>query len=319
MKRTLAFLLSLPLAITLAACSSPTNNGSTNNGSTTTESTSSDTANKPDMDKTEQTETATPTEDESLSALRKSTADAGKVFAIIDLGMSDAATDSATPYDTDQLSLETYPFIKDIDAEHIVVSPDGASNVFCLVPANAKTSVSVHAASISSSGELEKGDELYASEKGDPIILRCMVGDVITGVVVTMEGPDGTTVEDYMPFYSGKDGSLLTTDGNGADCALNATVYGENYNGAGPASADDAETALRGTTEVADALEAGSSLEYEGHETVLCEGIETDCYVFALGEDHTDHWVTADRYAVANDGFIYKYDAVNDTWSYLME
>lgn len=211
MKRTLALLLSLTLATTLAACTPST---------TTTTNT-----NSPETTTTTPAMSDTPTEGVTLSALRRTIKDSGKVFAIIDLGICDEPIESADIISEDSPALKTYPFLKDIDGAHIVISLDGYTNTFCIVPADTATTITIYQASLRQDGKLEIGEKLYSLDRGDPIILHCTVGDTYTGVVINMKDPSGATVDAYMPFYSGKDGSLLTTDSNGNDCAYDATVY----------------------------------------------------------------------------------------------
>lgn len=57
-------------------------------------------------------------------------------------------------------------------------------------------------------------ERIYSGRKGEPVNVRCMVGDLFSNVLISVNGSHGTVV-DYNPIYSGKEGFLVVTDSKG--------------------------------------------------------------------------------------------------------
>ena len=68
---------------------------------------------------------------------------------------------------------------------------------------------------------------------------------------------------------------------------------------------------LYGIAEVRDALDAGMTLLYTGD---MQEVDGRECFIFALGTEHSEQFVCEQFYAVC-DNLVYAYDALNDSWS----
>ena len=144
---------------------------------------------------------------------------------------------------------EAYPFMIRIPEERII-SAGSNYNAFCFVPADENASVTVcRAEGPNEDGTLSKGDVLYEG-KGEPFIVKCMVGDIISDVMVTVTDSQGDAITNYNPMYSGRDGSLMTIEGlyNATVVSGNSCAYGDEDNSHttgtfGPAKSTEEETA----------------------------------------------------------------------------
>ena len=144
---------------------------------------------------------------------------------------------------------EAYPFMIRIPEERII-SAGSDYNAFCFVPADENASVTVcRAEGPNEDGTLSKGDVLYEG-KGEPFIVKCMVGDIISDVMVTVTDSQGDAITNYNPMYSGRDGSLMTIEGlyNATVVSGNSCAYGDEDNSHttgtfGPAKSTEEETA----------------------------------------------------------------------------
>ena len=126
---------------------------------------------------------------------------------------------------------EAYPFMIRIPEERII-SAGSDYNAFCFVPADENASVTVcRAEGPNEDGTLSKGDVLYEG-KGEPFIVKCMVGDIISDVLVTVTDSQGDAITNYNPMYSGRDGSLMTIEGlyNATVVSGNSCAYGDEDN-----------------------------------------------------------------------------------------
>ena len=143
---------------------------------------------------------------------------------------------------------EAYPFMIRIPEERII-SAGSDYNAFCFVPADENASVTVcRTEGPNEDGTLSKGDVLYEG-KGEPFIVKCMVGDIISDVLVTVTDSQGDAITNYNPMYSGRDGSLMTIEGlyNATVVSGNSCAYGDEDNlhttgTFGPAKSTEEET-----------------------------------------------------------------------------
>ena len=143
---------------------------------------------------------------------------------------------------------EAYPFMIRIPEERII-SAGSNYNAFCFVPADENASVTVcRTEGPNEDGTLSKGDVLYEG-KGEPFIVKCMVGDIISDVLVTVTDSQGDAITNYNPMYSGRDGSLMTIEGlyNATVVSGNSCAYGDEDNlhttgTFGPAKSTEEET-----------------------------------------------------------------------------
>lgn len=157
--------------------------------------------------------------DTALASLRSAADASGNVCAVIDLGYyPDSAADSTNIEGygnyTDKVSV--YPFIADIPEDRIIGSEVSGCNAFCFVPADPEAEVQVYSTDgPQDDGTLARGSLLYSAGDGDPVIVRCVVGDFFSNVLITVTDSSGQSVIDYNPMYSGEDGSLIITDAAG--------------------------------------------------------------------------------------------------------
>ena len=199
----------------------------------------------------------------NLSQLRTMINKNEDICAIIDLGCLDGVS---TPDGTEDgiengienrierysgiaEQAEAYPFMIRIPEERII-SAGSNYNAFCFVPADENASVTVcRTEGPNEDGTLSKGDVLYEG-KGEPFIVKCMVGDIISDVMVTVTDSQGDAITNYNPMYSGRDGSLMTIEGlyNATVVSGNSCAYGDEDNSHttgtfGPAKSTEEETA----------------------------------------------------------------------------
>ena len=170
MKKILAALLGLTLAFTLTACGGNDE--------------------PQEIIQENPSQTAQPSEDPALTALRQEIADSGSVCAVGYLGTLPPSGDV-----NELLANTDYPFLADTP-----VVPHAGSQVFCVIPPDDGTEMIVeeYLCDESNGYQGEVGVTLYVSPYGVPVILVCNENDVIPNLVVTLKGADGETVS-YSP------------------------------------------------------------------------------------------------------------------------
>lgn len=100
--------------------------------------------------------------------------------------------------ETNEAMLEKYPFIAQIDSNHII---GGAGHLYCIVPVDEKAMVSV-----SRIDENENSEIIYQSEIGDPVLLFANLDDI----------------------PSQADTQVIVTDSSGNSCKWNPTLDAQN-------------------------------------------------------------------------------------------
>ena len=188
MKKTLAALLGLALALTLTACGGNE---------------------EPQEVPQEDTEQVTqPVEDPALTAARQEMADMGAQCAVGYLGnLSQNGT--AEELLEASGSLTDYPFL----AEAPVVTHAGAQ-VFFLIPRSADTIVKVeeYICDESNGYQGETGTVLLGSQTGQPVIVVCNENDVLPNLQVTLTEADGTELV-YQPVLELCGGTVFVPAG----------------------------------------------------------------------------------------------------------
>lgn len=183
MKKILAALLGLTLALSLTAC------GGTDEPQ--------------EVPQENPSQTAQPDEDPALTALRQEIADSGAACAVGYLGQLPESGDV-----TELLADTAYPFLADTPVVH-----HKGSQVFCLIPPDGtEMTVEEYLCDESNDYQGEVGGTLYVSLYGDPVILICNENDVLPNLVVTLTDAGGETFS-YSPVLELCGGTVFVPAG----------------------------------------------------------------------------------------------------------
>ena len=113
--------------------------------------------------------------EQSLVWLRERMAFPQTMFGAAFLGYTGEASDGDWLSETDQATLQKYPFISEIDTGHTIGDDD---YLYCLVPLDENATVSVNLMRWDSKSDTEEVIEvLYRSEVGDPLLIFAVGGD----------------------------------------------------------------------------------------------------------------------------------------------
>ena len=135
----------------------------------------------------------------ALSALRQEAAEANCPCAVAYLNFSFDAADF--PNIPDALT-KACPFL----ADAVCVDADG-DDIYAIVPADPEAAVTVF--SNDPLAQVNTPTILAAAERGDAVLLRCNVSDIMSNVLVRVTNGNETAFE-FSPFLSLKDGRLGT-------------------------------------------------------------------------------------------------------------
>ncbi|MDO4516682.1 MAG: hypothetical protein Q4C76_06075 [Bacillota bacterium] len=117
--------------------------------------------------------------------------------------------------------LEIHPFLADIPADQVVTYE--GTEVYCVVPRDQETALTVQTCLCGDDGQPIPQDTLYQGT-GQPVILVCNVSDIIPNVMVTVTPPGGSPAT-YAPCLSLCDGSVaLPSDAAIYDFSLYETL-----------------------------------------------------------------------------------------------
>lgn len=118
-------------------------------------------------------------------------------------GLFDEGFEAGFPawlWETNSAMLRKYPFIAEIDAEHIL---GGAGHLYCIVPVDENVTVAINRVEWNSATQSQEVTEvLYRSESGEPVLLFANL--------------DGVAYED--------DTQVIITDNNGNTCQWNPSL-----------------------------------------------------------------------------------------------
>ena len=187
----------------------------------------------------------------------------------------------------------------------------GGAELYAVVIADTKYSVSVYRAEITDNGEYSVNTDNalynYNGNGIDYFLLRCNESEIHSNVSLSFK--KGNVSFSVFPMLSGMDGQLV--DGNYYDFSM-YTDYG--YNG----ESEDKNVAiareiLLESQEVQYYISMGMSVQYTGQIDEI-EG--RSCWIFALGTDRDEQFVRERYYGVC-DNLIYYYDSLNDKWEVL--
>ena len=246
--------------------------------------------------------TATPakTDDAELTELRKrinqKSRGAGMAFlGYIDEGFTEA---DIAAYLKENRVTDKYPFLTDA----ALVMTEG-QELYAVVPPNKAGTINVYPSRIKENGEYEddKNNPIFSGKPGEIVILKCNMSEIYSNVLIA--ATDGGGAVEIRPMISLKDGRISEENG-----AYDFTEYGNEPDGD---SLERAMRFLRETEEVKTARAKGMKLLYTG-DTQEINGRK--CLIFALATEHEGHFVKERFYGVC-DGYVYVYDALNDTWT----
>lgn len=150
-------------------------------------------------------------EDSSLKKIRETCIEKNAMGAILFLGYMEEEPLSEAYFTNleEQGYLSAYPFLSDITKEKVFKTE--GNEIYCIVPADLETSVSVNEWILEESNDFAgtKGDLLYRSNTGEPFIICCNVSDILSNISISMMDSTGRAFSDYNPCISLKDGSVV--------------------------------------------------------------------------------------------------------------
>ena len=187
----------------------------------------------------------------------------------------------------------------------------GGAELYAVVIADTKYSVSVYRAEITDNGEYSVNTDNtlynYNGNGIDYFLLRCNESEIHSNVSLSFKKENDSF--SVFPMLSGMDGKLV--DGKYYDFSM-YTDYGDNGEPEDKNVAIAREILLE-SQEVQYYISMGMSVQYTGQ----IEEIDgRSCWIFALGTDRDDQFVRERYYGVC-DNLIYYYDSLNDKWEVL--
>lgn len=143
-------------------------------------------------------------EDPSLTRLRGELETTGSLLGAAFLGtLSEGGQEAYGELVADWL--EAWPFLAGLDWEKAAVN--SGMEVYCLVPRDVDSQVTVTAWTIDENGQGQPGETLYEGRTGEPVLLMGNVSDIMPNLHVTVTAPDGESLS-WSPCLSLKDGTL---------------------------------------------------------------------------------------------------------------
>ena len=145
-------------------------------------------------------------------------------------GSYEVTTDVQKVLDSQPDLRQLWGFVYDIPQDHWVVAPDGGCDLYCIFPQEAQATLFVYETSLTDDAEkpLQRGEQLYYSEDGQPILLLCNISDIVPNTEVELYPSTGEELV-FSPFLSGENGHVVEAEG-----VCDFTIYPEG---------DDWETA----------------------------------------------------------------------------
>ncbi len=265
----------------------------------------------PDLTENQTTDSSPATtvqNDTDLSKLQKTILDNKKVVGIAYIGYvgHEANEKEVLNFVKNSQYADKYDFL----CESPLVNAGGAE-LYAVVIADVKYSVSVYRAEITDNGEYSvKTDDALYNYSGNGIdyfLLRCNESEIHSNVSLYFKkGNDSFSV---FPMLSGMDGHLV------AEKFYDFSVYTDYVNNSEPEdrNVEIAREILSESQEVQYYINKGMSVQYTGQ---IREIDGRPCWIFVLGTDRDDQFVRERYYGVC-DNLIYFYDTLNDKWEVL--
>ena len=177
--------------------------------------------------------TTAPTEPvDPLEAFREEMADTPYVFAVAYMGdtYADEKDYSALLQELSPSVCRQYPFLLDITEENIVDL--GCGEVYCVIPIDPNTYVSINRAVEVPVGEWEYSweysEQVYESETGEPFLLVCRQADDLAGARISFSSEETVEVVWY-PLENMYRQLAPLTNAEGEDVLLDLTSYYDRY------------------------------------------------------------------------------------------
>lgn len=265
----------------------------------------------PDLTENQTTGTSQATtvqNDTDLSKLQKTILDNKEVVGIAYIGYvgHEANEKEVLNFVKNSQYADKYDFL----CESPLVNAGGAE-LYAVVIADVKYSVSVYRAEITDNGEYSvKTDDALYNYSGNGIdyfLLRCNESEIHSNVSLYFKkGNDSFSV---FPMLSGMDGHLV------AEKFYDFSVYTDYVNNSEPEdrNVEIAREIFSESQEVQYYINKGMSVQYTGQ---IREIDGRPCWIFVLGTDRDDQFVRERYYGVC-DNLIYFYDTLNDKWEVL--
>ena len=176
--------------VTTEATAAPTNAAT----ETTTEATTEET-----------TEATEPVQMEGHDEIRSRLEPSGALGGIMFLGSAEEGTitEELLLSVEEQGYLEEFPFLTQIDEEHLVDA--GGYELYCIVPQDPLATVAVCSWDYENE---EEGELLYSSETGDPFFLLCNESDLMPNAALYIADSNGNSLEQYLPSLSLENGHV---------------------------------------------------------------------------------------------------------------
>ena len=164
------------------------------------------------------------TEPEDVAYLRLLAGEDESRACVLYLGGSyEITTDVQAVLDSQPDLRDLWGFVYDIPEDHWVVSPEGGCDLYCIFPQDPEATLFVYEVSLTDDAEnpLKRGNQLYYSEDGQPILLLCNISDIVPNTEVELYPTAGEELV-FSPFLSGENGHVVQTDG-----VCDFTIYPE--------------------------------------------------------------------------------------------
>jgi len=200
-KRTIALILAVMVMLSLAGCGKKPKTEATTAMPTTAAAATENTAAAEEM--TVQTESQAESE---LSIIRNDMFMMGNMAAVAYLGYYEGG--ELEEYLETVADREECAFLFEIDDDHYVELE--GDELYCVIPCDEQAEVTVYKWVVDESNnfEGEPGDVMYHSEKGEPVLIKGNISDIVPNIMVEVADKDERIIE-YTPFLSGIDGTLV--------------------------------------------------------------------------------------------------------------
>lgn len=135
-------------------------------------------------------------------------------------------------------------------------------------------------------------------------------------------GPDGILSHgnDVYEFITNAEGEIISaryipTVYTDLDNDFGPLLQNAYQKVADPLTEDGAGMILRSIDDVQPYLDAGMSILFDGKGKLSDDETSSDYIFLTLGTDNAEQFIREIKYAVAEDGLVYRYDAVTDQWN----